>query len=174
MRNIFFSILIIFGFSSVFAQKLPEQDKTIFSKEALNQQIQDVDGNLTTIGEIFKKYQGKVIFLDIWATWCPDCITSFPELKKIQQKYPDVVYMFFSLDRIGKEDVWKNGITKYELEGEHYWFNTDWKNDFDNYIDLNWIPRYMLIDQTGKIAHYYSVHADDPRMIQVLERTMQN
>lgn len=174
MKNIFFGLLAVFFFSNLLAQTLPENDKTEFSTEALNQRIQDTDGKVTTVGDIFGKHKGKVIVLDIWATWCPDCITGFPELKKIQKKYPEAVYLFFSLDRIGKEEVWKNGIEKYELSGEHYWFNTDWKNDFDNFIDLNWIPRYMVIDQTGKIAHYYSIHADDPRMIQMLEKTLKN
>lgn len=174
MKNIFLGLLTVFICAGLDAQKLPEKDKTEFSKEALAQKIQDIEGNITTVGEIFDRHSGKVIFLDIWATWCADCITGFPELKKIQKKYPDAVYIFFSLDRIGKEEVWKNGIEKYQIGGEHYWFNTDWKNDFDNFIDLNWIPRYMVIDQTGRIAHYYSVHADDPRMIQVLEKTLKN
>lgn len=172
MKSLIYTFLILFTAGNLLGQTLPEDEKTEFSPEALAQKIQDTSGNILTVGDVFKKYEGKVILLDIWATWCPDCITGFPDLKKIQKKYPDVVYVFFSLDRIGKEDTWKNGIEKYELAGEHYWFNTDWKNDFDNYIDLNWIPRYMLIDQTGKIANYYSVHADDPRMIQVLAKTL--
>jgi|SRR5690554_3211091 len=174
MKNILISILVVFIFSNLWGQKLPEADKKEFTREALNQKIQDRDGHITTIGEIFDEYRGKVILLDIWASWCSDCITGFPNLKKIQKKYPDVIYLFFSLDRVGKEEVWKNAIDKYELEGVHYWFNSDWKNDFNNYIDLNWIPRYMLIDQTSKIAYYYSIHADDPRMIQVLEKTLGN
>lgn len=174
MKNLFFCLFMIWAASQLMGQKLPENDKYEFDKIALSQKIQNINGSKTTIEEIFNNHKGKVILLDIWATWCGDCITGFPELKKIQKKYPEVDYLFFSLDRVGKEDTWKEGIKKYELEGDHYWFNTDWKNDFTNYIDLNWIPRYMIIDQTGKIAHYYSIHADDPRMVQILERTLKN
>ena len=172
MKNIFLGLISLLTFSNLNAQKLPDNDKTEFSKASLEQSILDIDGNITSVGDIFSKYEGKVIYLDIWASWCPDCIVGLPALKKIQKKYPDVVYVFFSLDRVGKEDAWKNAIEKFEIEGDHYWFNTEWKNDFTDHIDLNWVPRYMIIDQTGKIAYYYSVHADDPRMIQSLEKSL--
>ena len=84
-----------------------------------------------------------------------------------------MVYLFFSLDRIGKEDAWKNAVEKFNIEGEHYWFNTDWKNDFTNDIELNWVPRYILIDQEGKIAHYYAVKADDTVLVESLKRLIQ-
>jgi len=71
------------------------------------------------------------------------------------------------LDR--EEQRWIDGIAKYKLEGEHYWFKTGWKNAFTNYIDLNWIPRYMVIDLTGKIVMYYAITADDPEIQQTID-----
>jgi len=150
------------------AQEAPTEVKKEFDETALNQPIQDLDGNKMTVGEVFKKYEGKIVLLDIWASWCPDCVKGMPKLKEVQKQFPDVVYLFFSLDKVGKEDAWKNGIEKHNVQGEHYWFNSDWKNDFTEYIGLNWIPRYMLIDQTGKIAHYYAIHADDPVMLEMV------
>ena len=159
--------LFLLGFN-LYAQEAPTELKTEFDETALNQPIQDLEGNKLTVGEVLKKYEGKIVLLDIWASWCPDCIKGLPKLQNVQKEFPELVYLFFSLDRIGKEDAWKNGIEKYKIEGEHYWFNSEWKNDFTNYIGLNWIPRYMLIDTTGKIAHYYAIHADDPQMMEIL------
>lgn len=165
---------VVFLFSVMaFGQEVPTEMKTEFDEVSLAQKIQDLEGNVLTVGEVLKKYDGKIILLDIWASWCPDCIKGLPKLKTVQSQYPEVVYLFFSLDRVGKEDAWKNGIEKYGIEGEHYWFNSDWKNDFTNYIGLNWIPRYMLIDREGKISHYYAIHADDPQMMENLVELMQ-
>lgn len=161
-------VFLMLNSLSLWAQKTPEVAKTEFDSLALNQMIYDWDLNETTVGEIFKKHQGKIILLDVWASWCPDCIKGLPELRKVQQEHPEVVYLFFSLDRIGKEDAWKDSVTKYNIEGEHYWFNSNWKNDFNEYIELNWVPRYLLIDQNGKIAHYYAIHANDAEMLKVL------
>lgn len=169
MKRTLALIFLFFGLTISFAQKTPEVIKNEFDQISLGQPIFDFNGNQTTVGDIFEKHKGKVIYLDIWASWCPDCITGLPALREIQAKYPEVVYLFFSLDRVGREDAWKNAIEKFDIEGEHYWFNTEWKNDFTDYIQLNWIPRYMLIDQEGKIAHYYAVHANDEIMVATLD-----
>lgn len=173
MKNILVLSLLFFGLNLSLAQKAPEDVKTEFDATSLSQAIFDFDGNKTTVGDIFKAHQGKIIFLDIWASWCPDCITGLPALWQVQEEYPEVVYLFFSLDRVGKEDAWKNAIEKFKIVGEHYWFNTEWKNDFTDYVQLNWVPRYMIIDSEGNIAHYYAVHADDAVMIKTLSELVE-
>lgn len=153
------------------AQEAPTENKTAFDETSLNQTMVDLEGNKTTVGEVFAQHKGKVIFLDLWASWCPDCIKGLPKLVEVQKQYPDLVYLFLSLDR--KEDAWKKSIDKHSIKGEHYWFNTEWKNDFTEYIGLNWIPRYMLIDKEGNIAHYYAIHADDATMMEALVELLQ-
>ncbi len=168
MKNFIYSIMFFASGSFLLAQEVPTELKTEFDETSLAQPIQDLEGNKLSVGEVLKKYEGKVVLLDVWASWCPDCIKGLPKLQEVQKQFPEVVYLFFSLDRIGKEDAWKKGIEKYSIEGEHYWFNSEWKNDFTNYIGLNWIPRYFLIDQSGNIAHYYAIHADDAQMMETL------
>lgn len=170
MKNLF--IALIFGFISLslFGQEVPTESKTTFDDVSLNQSLFDLKGSSTTVGAIFEQYKGKIIFLDLWASWCSDCIKGLPRLKEVQSKYTDMVYLFFSLDR--NENAWKRGIEKFNIQGEHYWFSTGWKNGFTNYIGLNWIPRYILIDQTGNIAHYYAVHADDTKLLSKIEELM--
>ncbi len=36
-----------------------------------------------------KDYSGKVVLLDFWATWCPPCRMSIPELVRLQSEYGD-------------------------------------------------------------------------------------
>jgi len=174
MKNLILAFTLVFSTTFLVAQEVPEEVKTEFDSVSLGQSIYDLEGNKLTVGEVLKKYEGKTILLDLWASWCPDCIKGLPKLKEVQAQYPDLVYLFFSLDRVGKEDAWKNGIEKYDIKGEHYWFNTEWKNAFTEYIGINWIPRYMLIDKEGKIAHYYAIHADDPQMMEVLVESTLN
>ena len=174
MKNLILAFTLVFSTTFLVAQEAPTEVKTEFDSVSLGQSILDLEGNKLTVGEVLKKYEGKTILLDLWASWCPDCIKGLPKLKEVQAQYPDLVYLFFSLDRVGKEDAWKNGIEKYDIKGEHYWFNTEWKNAFTEYIGINWIPRYMLIDKEGKIAHYYAIHADDPQMMEVLVESTLN
>lgn len=164
------SFLIIFGIFLAqlsMGQQAPEVSKSEFPEKALLQTLFGLDGQETTAGEILDANKGKTVLLYIWATWCPDCLKGFPELYALQKANPDVHTVYFSLDR--QEQPWKDGIKKFHLEGEHYWFKTDWKNDFTNAIDLNWIPRYLIIGPDGKIANYYAVKADDPALQQAID-----
>ncbi|AZI66296.1 TlpA family protein disulfide reductase [Kaistella daneshvariae] len=146
---------------SLFAQKVPTTSKIEFSKEALAQKITALDGKKLQIAEILKKHEGRILIIDFWASWCRDCILALPSTKELKEKNPEIDFVYFSLDR--SHEQWKRGLEKYEIAGEeNYWFDEGWKNNFNNYIDLNWVPRFMVIDQTGKIAKYYAISPNDP------------
>ncbi len=62
-------------------------------------------GNLIYANEIdLSKYQGKVIYLDFWASWCGPCKESFPWLNQLQKKFPDVKIIAVNLDK-NKQDA---------------------------------------------------------------------
>ena len=52
------------------------------------------------------------------ASWCKDCIVGFPKIKELQKEFPDVVFLFLSVDRSNAS--WQRAIKKYNLVGEHY------------------------------------------------------
>lgn len=153
---------------NTYAQDVPEVLKTTFTPEVLQQKITATNGNKTTVAAILKEHQGKVLVIDFWASWCGDCIKALPGTHELKDKNPDVDFVYFSLDRA--EDKWKKGIEKFNIEsGENYWFDQGWKNTFNNYIDLNWIPRFLIVDQKGKIAKYYAITPDDPAIQKTID-----
>ena len=62
----------------------------------------------------------------------------------------------------------KKTIKKLRIDGEHYWFHNGQNNELTNYIELDWIPRFMVLDTTGKVIFPKSVHANDPELKRVL------
>ena len=156
------SVLILFLGLNVFAQNIPKIMKTEFPEVALQDTLITSDGDSVTIKEVFSNYKGKIVLLDLWATWCGDCITNMPALKSLHEKNPDVTFVYLSMDKT--EEAWKKGIEKYQIEGQHFYIGNNFKGNFGTGIDLNWIPRYLVLDQNGKIADYYSVKADDPKV----------
>jgi hypothetical protein len=81
-----------------------------------------------------------------------------PKIKELQAINPTVSYVFVSMDKTA--DKWKEGIAKHELKGDHYMANDGMKGTFGKAIDLDWIPRYMIIDKTGKIVLYRAIETD--------------
>lgn len=144
------------------------QEKVPFKKEALDNVMKTTTNEDITFKAILEKYKGKTIVVDVWASWCPDCVKGMPKVKTLQEKHPDLVYLFISMDKT--YDAWLKGIEKYEVKGEHYLTSDGMKGVFGKAIDLDWIPRYMIVDKDGNIALYKVIEADDAKIEETLSK----
>ena len=140
-----------------------QSEETAFKKEALENAMVTIENEPIKFTEILKKYEGKTIVIDVWASWCSDCIKGMPKVKSFQEKYPEAI----SMDKT--YDAWKSGIQKHQLEGEHFLTSDGMKGVFGKSINLDWIPRYMIVDKTGRIVLYKAIEADDEKLIKTLE-----
>ncbi len=152
MNKILLLVFAVISFSCSQAQK------NSFSKEALSETLLATDGKQVTFKNILKNHKGKTLVIEIWASWCGDCVKAMPKIKELQTNNPNTAYVFISMDKTA--DKWKEGIIKHELKGEHYMANDQMKGVFGKAIDLDWIPRYIIIDKTGKIVIYRAIETD--------------
>ena len=142
--------------------------ETTFETAGLENKMIALDGKEIAFKDILQKYKGKTIVIDIWASWCPDCIKGMPKVKELQEEFQkNTVYLFLSMDK--NADAWKKGIEKYEVKGEHYLVTDGMKGIFGKSIKLDWIPRYMIVDKKGKIVLYKAIVADDEKLITTLK-----
>ncbi|MBA6155649.1 TlpA family protein disulfide reductase [Tenacibaculum sp. S7007] len=144
------------------------KNETEFSKEALNDVFISMNNDETTFSEILSENKGKKILIDVWASWCTDCLQSLPDVKKIQEENPEISYVFLSLDR--DLESWKAGVERLKIKGQHYFMQSGWKGAFGNFLGLNWIPRYLVIDEQGKIVVFNATKATDESIINSLEK----
>lgn len=144
------------------------QNNTEFSKEALENKMISKENQSVTFQEIIEQYKGKTVFIDVWASWCPDCVKGMPKVKALQKEHPELVYLFISMDKT--YDAWLKGIEKYEVTGKHYLTTDGMKGVFGKSIALDWIPRYMIVDKTGKIALFKVIEADDAKIEETLSK----
>ena len=162
MKKLSYVLIVCLLIFSCEAQEAPTQ----FSDQALNDTFITLDGQHITFNTIIEQYKGKKILIDVWASWCGDCIKGMPKVKALQKDYKDVVYIFLSLDK--NLESWKKGIKRYGVAGEHYYMRSGWKGDFGDFLDLDWIPRYVVVDSDGKIKLFKAVKADDDQLIEAL------
>ena len=59
---------------------------TQFSEDALNDTFITLEGNNIAFKDILKTHKGKTIVIDIWASWCRDCIVGMPKVKVLQSE----------------------------------------------------------------------------------------
>jgi thiol-disulfide isomerase/thioredoxin len=127
-------------------------------KGGLNPRITVLDDSLqvTSYRQAVSHFKGNYLFIDIWASWCPDCIKEFAyntELKSFLKKN-DIACLYISLERSPDRAKWKRYLNKYNLIGSHILINDLLKNDLYQVLGTTslWIPRYILVDPNGNIV----------------------
>jgi thiol-disulfide isomerase/thioredoxin len=161
MKKIIFLLLI--SFISCDSNEPKE-----FSEKALQDMLIGLDNSKLTFREVLHHNKGKKILIDVWASWCKDCITGIPESKKLQKEFPEVAYVFLSVDF--SKPSWKRFIKKYDLVGEHYNLPKGMNSgDFVDFINLGWIPRYIVVDEKGGIQLFNATKASDQRIVKALK-----
>lgn len=144
------------------------ENPTTFTEEALNDVFIAMNNEEVSFKEILAKNKGKKILIDVWASWCTDCLKSLPKVKKIQEQNEDVIYLFLSLDR--NLEAWKEGVERLKIKGLHYYMQSGWEGDFGDFLGLNWIPRYVLINEAGEIEVFNATKAADNLILEGLKK----
>lgn len=116
----------------------------------------DLDGKMVSLSD----FKGKVVLVDVWATWCGPCKEQFPALIKLEKEFhgnKDIVFMGVSLDEAKDKQKWLDMIKEKGLGGIQL-FASGWSKIAKDY-KITGIPRFMLFDKKGNI---YSVNAPRP------------
>ncbi|WP_029277081.1 TlpA family protein disulfide reductase [Pedobacter borealis] len=121
-------------------------DTAFIGKSAADFILPDVNGKMVSM----KDFKGKVIFIDVWATWCGPCKAQMPFLKEVEQSYQgnnNVVFVGISLDADKDKQKWLGMIKEKELEGVQLLDNIG--KSFGRKYKIGAIPRFLLIDKKG-------------------------
>lgn len=108
--------------------------------------LKDLDGKAVN----FDSYKGKVVFLNMWATWCGPCRA---EMASIQQLYSkinnrDIAFVMLSIDRAGSEMKVKEYIQNKQFTFPVFMPSTD----FPDQLKVPSIPTTFVVDKDGKIV----------------------
>ena len=127
----------------------------------------DVEG--LTDGEailrkILEPFKGRIVYLDIWGTWCGPCKDKLKEshFVKDQLKDFDIVYLY--LANTSPEESWKNVIKEYNLTGPncvHYNLPKSQQRAVEQFLNVDSFPTYKLIDKQGNIHDLHWLHTED-------------
>ncbi|MCF6351608.1 MAG: TlpA family protein disulfide reductase [Cyclobacteriaceae bacterium] len=116
-------------------------------KAAYDFTLTGMDGNTLD----FETLKGKVIFINMWATWCAPCIAEMPSIQELYNKYKDnsdAVFVMISFDKDPEKA--KNFIARKEYDLPVYFPN---ETQIPKVYDSKGIPTTYVIDKKGYIAY---------------------
>ena len=160
MKKIIATLALGLGLTSCQAQ-------TEFSKESLTAKLINTENQAINFEEILKQNEGKTVVIEVWASWCSDCIKSMPQVMDLKEKFPEVAFVNLSCDKTF--EAWKSGIEKHEVTGENYLIKDGMKGEFGTSIKLDWIPRFIVINKDGKIVLFRAIEKDFNKIIESIE-----
>ncbi|MDD5148911.1 MAG: TlpA disulfide reductase family protein [Flavobacterium sp.] len=115
--------------------------------------------------------KGKYVYIDVWATWCGPCRAEIPALKKVEEKYQgkNIEFVSISVDVAKDHDKWKTFVSEKQLGGIQLFADKDWNSDFMKSYGVTSIPRFILIDPSGKVLKSDAARPSDPELQKVLD-----
>lgn len=116
----------------------------------------DIDGEPVRL----KDYEGKVILLDFWASWCEPCIIEFPNLVKLRERHHDAGFEIIGINMDAKVHKAEKFLDKHE--------EIDWPNVLDVLAEDDPVsdkygvvplPASFLVDRKG-VIRYVDIFGD--------------
>ena len=120
---------------------------------------QDVDAqyatNMLKPGTVapLSQLKGKVVVLDFWASWCPDCRRDAPNVVRLYREYKDKGVVFVGISFDVDRKAWQEAVKKYDMD---YVQVSELKKMREAQISktygVSWIPSLYVIGRDGKVV----------------------
>ncbi len=106
----------------------------------------DINGKEYTLAD----FKGRVLYIDVWATWCGPCKAELPKLHALAENFKGTNVCFVSMSIDKDKAAWEKMVKEDKLGGVQLYAGPESKFIAD--YKVNGIPRFILIDKEGKIV----------------------
>ena len=110
---------------------------------------------------------GKVVLIDFWASWCPDCVREMPQVQQVYRTFESkgLTILGISLDKDRR--AMDNFIAKHLIPWPQYFDGKGWKNDLVTKYSVHEIPEMWIINKKGIVE---TTSADVTQLASTVER----
>lgn len=123
----------------------------------------DVTGKKVALDDL----KGKLVLVDLWATWCGPCRAEEPHWEKLNEEYKDKAVAFVGVSVDQDKPKWEEYVKTKHMKGIQIHAGTG--NELSNAYKVTGIPRYILIDKAGNLITADSPRPSDPKLKSLLD-----
>ncbi|WP_316794119.1 TlpA disulfide reductase family protein [Pedobacter frigoris] len=137
-------------------------------KPAINFSYPDQKGKIVSLND----FKGKVVVVDVWATWCAPCKQQIPYLKKMEEelKGKDVAFISVTVDYEKDKQKWLDMLKDMDLHGIQL-FAGGWTKITRDYA-ITVIPRFMVFDKAGNVVSTDAPRPSDPKLKDMVQKEL--
>ena len=141
-------------------------------ESVLERQIRSLDSNDFRLAD----FHGKVVVINLWASWCGPCRQEVPEYEKVRKAYADREVEFIGLtteDPRTASDRVKRFVREVRFGFRLGWADRELARTLMN--GRNAIPQTLVLDSTGRVVSHwggYDPHHSGDRLIQTIEEAL--
>ncbi len=120
-------------------------------------------------------FKNKVVYIDVWATWCGPCLRELPHLEKLQEHYSksqDIVFVSISIDQ--DKNAWAAMLKDRQMKGTQLIADNAWSSKIVSDYRINGIPRFLIIGRDGNIVDANAVRPSSKKLISILDKAIKS
>jgi thiol-disulfide isomerase/thioredoxin len=125
-------------FSSMSVIKVPP------TKDPVRINLKDLNGNNISLSD----FNGKIVFLNFWTTWCPTCRIEMPSMEKLQQKFKNKDFAMVTINLQESASQVKAFFEEFKLT---FTALLDSNGEVGASFGIRAIPTTYILDKTGRI-----------------------
>jgi thiol-disulfide isomerase/thioredoxin len=141
-----------------------------YQREVFTDSLDAPAGRGQTLAALLSQYKGRVVLLDMWASWCAPCIEEMPASAAVAKRYQaqGLTVLYLSIDRDAA--AWRKALGR--LRGgraNHFRFADPATARFLREFELGGVPRYLVLDRTGAVRSPDAIRPSDERFAEFIE-----
>ena len=95
--------------------------------------------------------RGRVVLVDVWATWCAPCLAEMPTLKRLQAEYGDALTIVgVNVDSLPRRDL-RQWLARRDITWPQLFDGRGVRGPLATQLGVEFLPRSFLFDVDGQL-----------------------
>ena len=154
----------VVGLKNYYDELARQNEEAVKKVIAPASNVEGLTDGKAIVEKMIEPYKGKIIYMDVWGTWCQPCVNAIkasPAMKEAVKDY-DIVYLYFAYS--SEDAAWKGYIAELGLTKPnyvHYNLPPKQQSAVIEYLKVEGFPSYFLFDKQGNVETLDRGHIGD-------------